>query len=130
MSAVSEKGLPTSHQNQLESWGLHQPEAPKKASSASFLLPALTDSFPEKLLQFLLKPFFPSQTQPCDRGLCQGGRPRPASLQSPVTSPAYPWLSVSGKTLSLGSLGGLVFRRSSAPFTAMRSMTTSMSWVL
>ena len=80
---------------------------PRRRPAPGFLLPALTDSFPEKLLQFLLKPFFPSQTQPCDRGLCQGGRPRPASLQSPVTSPAHPWLSVSGKTPSPGSLGGL-----------------------
>ena len=63
---------------------------PRSRPTLGSLSPAFTDSFPEKLLQFLLKPFFPSQTQPCDRGLRQGGRPRPAPLQSPVTSPGHP----------------------------------------
>lgn len=75
---------------------------PRRRPAPGSLSPAFTDSFPEKLLQFLLKPFFPSQTQPCDGGLRQGGRPRPASLQNPVTRP-----SVSRKTRSPGSLGGL-----------------------
>ena len=80
---------------------------PRRRPTPGSLSPAFTDSFPEKLLQFLLKPFFPSQTQPCDRGLRQGGRPRPASLQSPVSSPGHPWPSVSRKTRSPGSLRGL-----------------------